>query len=177
MEIRGTRLSLRGASGKNSGDSRRFNRLGVRLPGHVSLVPDSSPDDHIWEILRPKAHPVLVGDLSATGLYFVSPVDYDLGQQIWIELDIHGSTYPIRALVIRQQAQLRDGKKIYGYGVQFLRSRFAPRAVAAILEFLSQRLAVLREREGRGRSTPPDSNFGRQTGSSTPASRRILAKT
>ena len=149
MQTKEKRLSLR----NTPEDPRRFNRLDVRVSAHVSLVPESSPDDVIWEVLHPRSQPVIVGDMSATGLNFVSPVDFALGHEIWIALDIQNTTYPIRAVVVRQQAELRDGRKIYGYGVQFMRSRFAPRAVAAILEYLAQRIAVLREQRAGGRPT------------------------
>jgi hypothetical protein len=128
-------------------DSRRFTRLDVKLAAHVSIVPDSCPDDVVWEVLRPKSAPVVVSDLSATGLYFVSQFHYELGQQIWVAIDIQGNSHPIRGIVVRQQAQFRSGKKIYGYGVQFLRSRFAARAVAAILDYLAQRISVMRDEE------------------------------
>ena len=144
MQTKQKRLTLR----TTPEDPRRFNRLDVRISAHVSMVPDSGPDDVLWEVLRPRSQPVTIGDLSATGLYFVSPVDFELGQQVWVALDIQGSVYPIRGVVVRQSAQLRDGKRIYGYGIQFLRSRFAPRAVGAILEYLGQRIAILREQEG-----------------------------
>jgi len=128
-------------------DMRRYNRLDVRISARVGLVPESSPDDVVWEILRPRAQQVVVSDLSATGLFFVSGSNYELGQQVWISLEIQGTEYPIRAVIVRQKAEMREGRRVYGYGLQFLRSRFAPRAVAAILEYLSQRIAILKQQK------------------------------
>ena len=156
MQREQNRLSLR----TTTEDPRRFNRLDVRVDAQVSHVPASSPDDALWEVLRPRGQHVVVSDLSATGLYFVSAIDFDLGQELWIALDIQATVYPIRAVIVRQQAHIREGRRIYGYGVQFLRSRFAPTAVAAILEFLAQRISVLKEQRSGGK----------------PIIRRILAK-
>jgi len=130
----------------------------VRLTAHVGVVPDSNPDDEIFNVLHPKTQPALVTDLSATGLFFVSPLQYDLGRQIWIAVNIHGTEYPIRAVVVRQLAQIKSGKKIYGYGVQFLRSKFAPKAVAAILDYLVQRISVVRDTEAVRRFRPAVTN-------------------
>ena len=149
MQKEQNRLTLR----TKTDDPRRFNRLEVRVSAQVSMVPASSPDDALWEVLQPRGQHVVVSDLSATGLYFISAVDFDLGQELWIALDIQATIYPIRAVIVRQQAHLRDGKRIYGYGVQFLRSRFAPTAVAAILEFLAQRIAVLKEQQAGRRNS------------------------
>lgn len=121
-------------------DLRRFARLRVNLSARVSLVPESSPDDAFYDVLRPPAFPVIVTNLSPTGLYFLSAVSIELTQQLWIALRLYGDSHLMRALVLREQAHLRGGKKVYGYGVQFVKSRYAARSVAAVLRYLQHEI-------------------------------------
>src|SRR5437868_3488218 len=107
-----------------AGDARRFTRFPVKISACVSLVPESSPDDKIFELLRPQAHPIIVSDLSASGMYFMSNLHLEQSQQLWVELKLQGESILIRALVLRQQVQVHEDKKIYGYGAQFMRSDF-----------------------------------------------------
>ena len=121
-------------------DQRRFSRFSVRLSGFVTPVPDEDSTDALWYRRRSKERPAIVTDLSACGLHFISENNYATGSQVWVSLQINEKTYPVRVMVRRQISQMREGKTIYGHGVQFLRSDFATEAVRAVMEYLEQLL-------------------------------------
>ena len=117
-------------------DQRRFSRFDVRLSGYATPVPDEDSTDALWYRRRSKEKPAIVTDLSAAGLHFISESNFPVGTQVWVSLQINEKTYPVRAMVRRQTSQMRDGKTIYGHGVQFLRSDFAMEAVRAVMDYL-----------------------------------------
>ena len=121
-------------------DQRRFSRFEVRLSGFVTPVPEEDSTDALWYRRRSKERPAIITDLSAAGLHFISENNYPTGSQVWVSLQIGEKTYPVRVMIRRQISQMRDGKTIYGHGVQFLRSDFAMEAVRAVMEYLEQLL-------------------------------------
>jgi len=103
-------------------DQRRFSRFDVRLSSYITPVPDDEAPDMLWYRRRNKEKPAIVTDLSAAGLHFISESNFPVGTQVWVSMQINEKTYPVRGQVRRQNSYMRDGKTIYGHGLQFLRS-------------------------------------------------------
>lgn len=117
-------------------DQRKFSRFDVRLSSFATPVPEDDSPDALWYRRRSKEKPAIVTDLSATGLHFISETNFPVGSQVWVSMQIDEKTYPVRGMVRRQNSHMRDGKTIYGHGIQFLRSDFAMEAVRVVMEYL-----------------------------------------
>lgn len=121
-------------------DQRKFSRFEVRLSAFITPVPDEDSSDALWYRRRNKEKPAIITDLSATGLHFISETNYSAGTQVWVSIMINEKAYPIRTMVRRQNSHMREGKTIYGHGVQFLRSDFAMEAAKAVMDYLESLL-------------------------------------
>lgn len=132
MPLKMTRLTLRGGEG----DKRRFTRLPSDLKADLTLVPDPQVDDSYYTEKQLMSSVVSVTNLSATGLHIVSLVKYEPHQHVWLAIDIAGQETVIRGKIVRRVSATSAVKEAFGYGVQFLKSDFAPAAVTIILEYL-----------------------------------------
>jgi hypothetical protein len=124
--------SLRSAPG----DQRKFERFEIRMSVFVTDVPTKDSPDSLWYRRRSREQPAVVTDLCVGGLFFLSETSYEIGSQVWVSLVFNGKTSPIRALVRRQNSQLREGKRLYGHGIQFVRSDFATDALNKVVAYL-----------------------------------------
>ncbi len=122
-------------------DQRKFSRFNVRLSGFVTPVPAPDSLDSLWYRRRSREQPAIITDLSAAGLHFICESNYEVTAQVWISMQINSKTYPIRGIIRRQSSQMREGKKIYSHGLQFMRSDFAAVAIEAIMAHLHSLLS------------------------------------
>ena len=117
--------------------NRRYRRFMVEIPGYVVGIADPSYADDYWELIKPDSDPVTITDLTVFGLYFTGRAYFEEDDDVWVALGLGGEMIPIRGVVVhRTDFKDDDGGETFGVGVQFIKSDFAPAAVAAILDYL-----------------------------------------
>jgi len=118
-------------------DNKRHNRRPVEIPGYAVGVPGPDDTDDFWEVLMPDSDPVTITELTALGLHFTGRAYFDEDDQVWIAMRLGGEMRPVRGVVLNRTDFKDDsGGEYFGYGLQFLKTDFAPSAVAAILDYL-----------------------------------------
>jgi hypothetical protein len=122
---------------QSANDNRRYQRLTVSIPGYVVGIADPAYGDDYWEVIKPDSDPVTITDLSALGLCFTGRAYFDEDDDVWVAIGLGAEMVPIRGVVVhRTDFKDDDGGESFGIGVQFIKSDFAPPAVAAILDYL-----------------------------------------
>lgn len=123
------------------GDQRKFVRFEIRMSVFVTDVPAKDSPDSLWYRRRSREQPAVVTNLCVGGLFFLSETAFEVGSQVWISLVFNGKTAPVRALVRRQTTQLREGKRLFGHGIQFMRSDFANESLPKVVAYLESMIA------------------------------------
>lgn len=122
---------------QKASDNRRYQRLPVSISGYVVGIADPAYGDDYWEVIRPDSDPVTITDLSGLGLYFTGRAYFEEDDDVWVAIGLGTEIVPIRGVVVhRTDFKDDDGGETFGIGVQFIKSDFAPPAVAAILNYL-----------------------------------------
>lgn len=124
-------------------DKRRFQRFEIGMPVLVRLV----VNEEAHALLRSQANATqrtaLAKDISMTGMFFLSPVRFQNGDIVEIQLTLGARTYKVNALVVRSGIQKAPGREYFGCGVQFVKSPAIETVVPAIANYLRSRFKTI----------------------------------
>jgi hypothetical protein len=89
--------------------------------------------------LRHPFRPGVIKDVSADGLYIISPFRFAVGDVLDVELMCEGQTYPFRVSVRHVNVDDVSARTTFGAGTQLIRSPQSAAVLAVIMEYVKRR--------------------------------------